>query len=230
MCSTFMKLKMIINIFIIFDPSTSINLSINWFSLIIMFFLLPMGFWSQSSRLTVSYYILVNYLFKEFKVLITYSFSNLIIFISLFLIILFNNFIGLFPYIFTSSSHVRFCLFLSASLWVGTITYRILNFFNDLCIHLTPKGTPPILLPFIVIIESISLLIRPVTLSIRLTANIVAGHLLLSLLGSSGQNLFRILIPLLIFIEVLLFILEISVSVIQAYVFTILCTLYRAEP
>jgi len=85
-------------------------------------------------------------------------------------------------------------------------------------------------MPFIVIIESIRLIIRPLTLSIRLTANIIAGHLFLTFLGSSGLNISNSLIfSILIFTQVLLYILEISVSIIQAYVFSILSTLYRRE-
>jgi len=100
---------------------------------------------------------------------------------------------------------------------------------NNLLIHLTPSGTPFILMPFVVIIESIRLLIRPLTLSIRLTANIIAGHLLLTLLGSSGINLNSSTILILVITQILLYILEISVSIIQAYVFSILATLYRRE-
>jgi len=77
---------------------------------------------------------------------------------------------------------------LSLSIWIGIILYRIINYFNDLCSHLT-QGTPLILIPFIVIIETIRLIIRPITLAIRLTANINAGHLLISLIGLSSQLL-----------------------------------------
>lgn len=225
-----MNLKMIINLFSIFDPSTRIDLSLNWLRTLIIFLIFPYQYWLIPSRLHIFFNFLLNFLIKEFKILINYSYSNLIIFISLFLFIIVNNFIGLFPYVFTSSSHLSFSLSLSLSLWISIILFRILNYTNDFFSHLTPQGTPFILMPFIVIIESISLIIRPFTLAIRLTANIIAGHLLLSLLGSSGQiinNFFIFLI--IIFSQLLLFILELSVSIIQAYVFTILSTLYRRE-
>jgi len=183
-----------------------------------------------SSRITYLWNLIINYIFNEFKILINYSFSNIIIFISLILFIFFNNFLGLFPYIFTASSHIRFCLSISLTLWIRLILYTIINYLNNLLIHLTPSGTPFILIPFIVIIESIRLIICPLTLSIRLTANIIAGHLLLTLLGSSGLNISNSLIlSILIFTQVLLYILEISVSIIQAYVFSILSTVYRRE-
>jgi len=225
-----MTLKMIINIFSIFDPSTSIYLSLNWLRILLLFLFLPLKFWLIPSRQTLSWILLINYIFKEFKILINYSFSNIILFISLLLLIFFNNFLGLFPYIFTASRHINFCLSLSLSLWLSIIIYRIINYFNDLLTHLTPQGTPPILIPFIVIIESIRLIIRPFTLAIRLTANIIAGHLLLSLLGSSGQSINNIIIiRIIIFSQIILYSLEIAVSIIQAYVFSILSTLYRRE-
>lgn len=221
---------MIINIFSIFDPSTSIIISLNWIRVNIILLLLPIQFWLIPSRFLILWTIIINYIFIEFKILIRYSFSNLIIFIRLISLIFFNNFLGLFPYIFTSSRHIRFCISLSLSLWLGIILYRIINYLDNLLTHLTPQGTPALLIPFIVIIESIRLIIRPITLSIRLTANIIAGHLLLSLLGSSGQLISRIiLINIILFSQTLLFILEISVSIIQAYVFSILSTLYRRD-
>lgn len=221
---------MIINLFSIFDPSTSINYSLNWIRITLIIILFPFQYWLIPSRYIIFWNLIIKFIYKEFKILISYSYSNIIILIALFLIILFNNFIGLFPYIFTASRHIRFCLSLSLTIWLSMIIYRLLNFFNDLISHLTPHGTPSILIPFIVIIESISLLIRPLTLAIRLTANIIAGHLLLCLLGSTGTSINRSLIIILIIsTQLLLYILEISVSIIQAYVFSILATLYRRE-
>lgn len=221
---------MIINLFNIFDPSTSINYSLNWIRIILIIILFPFQYWLIPSRYIIFWNLVIKFIYKEFKILISYSYSNIIILIALFLIILFNNFIGLFPYIFTASRHIRFCLSLSLSIWLSIIIYSLFNFFNDLISHLTPHGTPFILIPFIVIIESISLLIRPLTLAIRLTANIIAGHLLLCLLGSTGNSINRSLIIILMIItQLLLYILEISVSIIQAYVFSILTTLYRRE-
>nr|YP_010277827.1 ATP synthase F0 subunit 6 [Cataglyphis aenescens]UHY95031.1 ATP synthase F0 subunit 6 [Cataglyphis aenescens] len=218
------------NLFSIFDPSTSLNLSLNWLSILIIFFLFPYQFWLIPSRYIMMWNLLMKFLFKEFKILINYSYSNLIIFLSLFLLIITCNFMGLFPYIFTSSSHLSFCLSLSLTLWISMILYSMFSFMNELLAHLTPQGTPYMLMPFMVIIESISLIIRPFTLAIRLTANMIAGHLLLSLLGSSGEIINNIFIFLImIFSQILLFTLEIAVSIIQAYVFSILSTLYSSE-
>merc|ERR1712242_687249 len=95
--------------------------------------------------------------------------------------------------------------------------------YNSLLAHLVPLGTPSFLIPIIVIIETVRNIIRPITLSIRLAANIVAGHLLLTLLGSQGANVSIIII---IISLILLLILEVAVACIQSYVFTILSSLY----
>lgn len=220
---------MIINLFSVFDPSTSIKLSLNWLRISLIFIYLPYKFWFRHSRYTIFWSSIIKYLFNEFKVLLSYSFSNLIIFLSLIIFIFFRNFLGLFPYIFTATRHIRICISFSLSLWLGLMIYRIFNYLNELLRHLTPQGTPSVLIPFIVIIESIRLIIRPLTLAIRLTANIIAGHMLLALLGTTGENLSITLLILLVGSQILLYILELAVSLIQAYVFSILSTLYRRE-
>ena len=85
------------------------------------------------------------------------------------------------------------------------------------------------LIPFIVLIETIRNVIRPGTLAVRLAANIIAGHLLLTLLGRTGPSLSVSLISILLFSQILLLILEAAVAVIQSYVFAVLRTLYARE-
>jgi F-type H+-transporting ATPase subunit a len=92
-----------------------------------------------------------------------------------------------------------------------------------------PIGTPGLLIPVMVVIETVRNLIRPGTLSIRLAANMVAGHLLLTLLGSQGRILRIIPLSGLILGLILLLCLELAVACIQGYVFTILRSLYLAE-
>ena len=95
--------------------------------------------------------------------------------------------------------------------------------------HLVPLGTPPTLMPFIVLIEIIRRLIRPLTLSVRLAANIIAGHLLLSLMAGQAPTLsFAILLGLIRGL-VMLCTLECAVRIIQAYVFRVLSSLYLNE-
>lgn len=222
-------MNMITNIFTIFDPSSSISLSLNWISSLIIFLTFPYQFWLLPSRYSMLIIKLLLSIFKEYKIIIKYNFSNLIIFIRLIYLIIINNLIGLLPYIFTASSHIRFNLSLSLSIWFGILTYGLFNYFNLLMAHIIPLNTPIILIKFIVIIETIRLIIRPITLAIRLTANIIAGHILLSLLRNLNSKLNFLLVNLIILIQILLFILEISVAIIQAYVLSTLSVLYRRE-
>ena len=155
--------------------------------------------------------------------------GTIFIFIRIFFFILFNNFIGLFPYVFTRRSHISFSLTLALPLWLGRIILSIIYQYNNLLAHLVPVGTPRFLIPVIVIIETVRNIIRPLTLSIRLAANIVAGHLLLTLLGSQGPLLSLFNLSLLIIGLFLLLLLEVAVACIQSYVFTILSSLYLNE-
>lgn len=223
---------MIINLFSIFDPSTNIfNLSLNWLSSFLGILFFPIIFWFLPSRFNIFWNKIFITLHKEFKTLLgIHSYSGTtFIFISLFTFILFNNFLGLFPYIFTSTSHLTLTLSLALPLWIRFIFFGWINNTNHMFAHLVPQGTPPVLIPFIVLIETIRNIIRPGTLAVRLSANIIAGHLLLTLLGNTGNSLSIFIVSLLIIAQLLLLTLETAVAVIQSYVFTILRTLYSRE-
>ena len=85
-------------------------------------------------------------------------------------------------------------------------------------------------MPFMVLIETIRNIIRPGTLAVRLAANIIAGHLLLTLLGNTGPSIrSSLLLSILIFSQILLLTLESAVAIIQSYVFAVLRTLYTRE-
>nr|AYN60799.1 ATP synthase subunit 6 [Limenitis moltrechti] len=220
------------NLFSIFDPSTNIfNLSINWMSTFIGLLFIPYSFWLIPNRHFIFWNFFSYKLHEEFKTLLgknSYSGSTFI-FISLFFFILFNNFLGLFPYIFTSTSHLNMSLSLALTLWLSFMIYGWINNTQHMFIHMIPQGTPTILMPFMVLIETISNIIRPGTLAIRLTANMIAGHLLLTLLSNTGTNMSNYLLIILIIIQIMLLFLESAVAVIQSYVITILSTLYSSE-
>nr|UBS93982.1 ATP synthase F0 subunit 6 [Saperda tetrastigma] len=222
---------MMTNLFSSFDPSTNFNLSLNWLSTLIGFFIIPPMFWLIPSRLNILWMKIIFTLHKEFKILIGFNKTqgSTLIFISLFTLILFNNFLGLFPYIFTSTSHMTLTLTLALPLWLSFMIYGWLNNTIHMFAHLVPQGTPPILMPFMVCIETISNIIRPGTLAVRLSANMIAGHLLMTLLGNTGPSLNLLAINFLIITQILLLILESAVSIIQSYVFAILSTLYSSE-
>jgi len=176
---------MITNLFSIFEPSSSTPLINNWLISIFFVILIYSHFWLIKNNIYRIYINFFNLIFKEFKIILFNIKGSHIIFITLIIFILINNFIGLFPYIFTSSAHITLNLTLSLPLWVSFILFGWFKFTNKIFTHLTPQNTPSLLIPFIVLIETISNIIRPITLSIRLTANIIAGHLLLTLLGNT---------------------------------------------
>nr|URX54465.1 ATP synthase F0 subunit 6 [Glyptotermes sp. 17 AB-2022a] len=222
---------MMSNLFSVFDPSTSImNSSLNWTSTFLGMLIIPMSMWLVPSRYMMVWNKLLMSLHSEFKTLLSESVrGSSFIFIALFSLILFNNFLGLFPYIFTSTSHLTMTLTLALPLWLSFMLFGWVNNTNHMFEHLVPQGTPAALMPFMVCIETISNLIRPGTLAVRLTANMIAGHLLLTLLGNNGPTISHSLLSVLIATQILLLILESAVAVIQSYVFAVLTTLYSSE-
>ena len=222
------------NLFSSFDPMVNIigfNIRLNWISRIIPILVLPQAYWITSSQIIKSIENIINYLHGELAAvfgLVTLP-GTIFTFLRFFFFIFFCNLIGLAPYIFTRSSHMSFTLTLALPIWLGRILFSMKNQYNRLFAHLVPTGTPGALIPVIVIIETVSNVIRPGTLSIRLAANIVAGHLLLTLLGSQGPNAQGIVLLVLMGRLILLLCLELAVACIQAYVFTILRSLYLNE-
>lgn len=222
---------MISNLFSIFDPSTSFSIPINWLAVFLGIILFPYLYWVNFNRFQIFTFSVINQLHNEFKTLVGpgRTFRHTLIFISVFIFIVFNNFIGLFPYIFTATSHLSLTLTLSLPLWVSFILYGWVNHTQHMLAHIVPLGTPPVLIPFIVLIETIRNLIRPGTLAVRLAANIIAGHLLLVLLGNQGPSLASPLLVILLITQILLLTLESAVAIIQSYVFAVLATLYSRE-
>ena len=104
--------------------------------------------------------------------------------VRIFYFIVYSNFLGLIPYVFTPTRHLAVTVSLTLPLWLGYIAFIIFKNFNSFLRHLVPTGTPYILMPFIVVIETIRISIRPLTLSVRLAANIIAGHILMVLVRS----------------------------------------------
>nr|YP_010147614.1 ATP synthase F0 subunit 6 [Epiphragma mediale]QQV67800.1 ATP synthase F0 subunit 6 [Epiphragma mediale] len=223
---------MMTNLFSVFDPSTNIlNISLNWLSTFIGLLMIPLTYWFIPSRYNIIWNNIMLTLHKEFKTLLGQSghSGSTFMFISLFSLILYNNFIGLFPYIFTSTSHLVFTLSLALPLWLSFMLYGWINHTQHMFAHLVPQGTPSVLMPFMVCIETISNIIRPGTLAVRLAANMIAGHLLLTLMGNTGPSLSLFLVSFLIIGQLALLTLESAVAIIQSYVFAVLSTLYSSE-
>nr|QAX91390.1 ATP synthase F0 subunit 6 [Parastacus brasiliensis] len=222
---------MMTSLFSIFDPASSVfNFHINWLSTFLGILFVPALYWVGPSRWTLLWTKLIQTLYQEFKTILGPHNATLsFFFVSLFSFILFNNSLGLLPYIFTSSSHLAMTLSLALPLWISLVLFGLINHTQHMMAHLVPQGTPNALMPFMVLIETISNIIRPITLAIRLAANMIAGHLLLTLLGSMGPHIPPNLLGVLIISQILLLMLESAVAVIQSYVFAVLSTLYASE-
>nr|WEF74979.1 ATP synthase F0 subunit 6 [Amblyomma mixtum] len=217
------------NLFSIFDPSTSSMFSMNWTALCFWILIIPFPFWASSSLFLISWKTLLSKLFQEISNNVkTLKFKNIILFTVVFFIIMFSNLLGLLPYVFTPSSHLLFSMFFSFPLWISLIVFSLLNKFNKTMSHLVPLGSPIGLSFFMVLIETVSNLIRPITLSVRLTANMISGHLLIHLLSSMMMikfSLFSLMFP----IMMMLLVLESAVAIIQSFVFVTLMSLYLNE-
>lgn len=220
---------MIKNLFSVFDPSASV-LSIAWIILISSILFISVSFWKISySKIKITK-ILINTFKKEVSFTLGQKEKgreNIII--LAFIIILLMNFIALYPQVFSPTSHLSVTLPMSLTFWLSLMLFGWIKNTNHMLSHLLPQGTPPALIMFMVIIEIVSNIIRPITLCVRLTANLIAGHLLMSLLGNALTRMNVVYSFMSLPVPLMLTILESAVACIQAYVFITLVTLYTTE-
>nr|ANF28460.1 ATP synthase F0 subunit 6 [Clarias gariepinus] len=151
---------------------------------------------------------------------------------SLMIFILTLNILGLLPYTFTPTTQLSLNMGLAVPLWLATVIIGLRNQPTAALGHLLPEGTPTPLIPILIIIETISLFIRPLALGVRLTANLTAGHLLIQLISTATITLLPMMTTvatLTAILLVLLTLLEVAVAIIQAYVFVLLLSLYLQE-
>nr|YP_009355538.1 ATP synthase F0 subunit 6 [Bathyclupea megaceps]BAX03843.1 ATPase subunit 6 [Bathyclupea megaceps] len=192
----------------------------------------PSSRWLHSRLLSLQSW-LINQLTKQLLLPVSlggHKWAALLTSLLLFLITL--NMLGLLPYTFTPTTQLSMNIGFAVPLWLATV---IIGFRNQPTIalgHLLPEGTPTPLIPVLIIIETISLLIRPLALGVRLTANLTAGHLLIQLIATAAFVLLPLMPTVAAITAVLLFLLsllEVAVAMIQAYVFVLLLTLYLQE-
>ena len=149
--------------------------------------------------------------------------------LTLFVFILFANVLGLIPYSFTVTSHYVITLALALVVFIGaTIIGFIRNGFGYLKLFV-PSGVPVFLLPLVVVIEIVSYFIRPMSLSIRLFANMMAGHMMLKVMAGFVVMLGVTAGWLPLAAMVGLMGLELLVAALQAYVFALLTCMYLSD-
>nr|YP_009348623.1 ATPase subunit 6 [Notropis imeldae]BAW88020.1 ATPase subunit 6 [Notropis imeldae] len=155
-----------------------------------------------------------------------------LMFTSLMMFLITINMLGLLPYTFTPTTQLSLNMGLAVPLWLATVIIGMRNQPTVALGHLLPEGTPIPLIPVLIIIETISLFIRPLALGVRLTANLTAGHLLIQLIATAVFVLLPMMPTVAILTATVLFLLtllEIAVAMIQAYVFVLLLSLYMQE-
>nr|AFT65450.1 ATP synthase subunit 6 [Andinoacara coeruleopunctatus]AFT65506.1 ATP synthase subunit 6 [Andinoacara coeruleopunctatus]AFT65508.1 ATP synthase subunit 6 [Andinoacara coeruleopunctatus] len=151
---------------------------------------------------------------------------------SLMLLLITLNMLGLLPYTFTPTTQLSLNMAFAVPLWLATVIIGMRNQPTHALGHLLPEGTPTLLIPILIIIETISLFIRPLALGVRLTANLTAGHLLIQLIATAAFVLLPLMPTIALLTTLLLFLLtllEVAVAMIQAYVFVLLLSLYLQE-
>lgn len=228
---------MIIDIFSSFDPfvfntyipSTSVFLYIN----ILIVLLIQSIFWIRSSRKSAIIAPIRSLIIIQLSRTFIFSLKGLSSLVTpLFSLIIFINLFGLIPYIFSLSRHLIFTLRFGLPLWLSIIMSRFTKNLKRSIAHFLPDGAPEWLNPFLVLIETTRIIVRPLTLSFRLAANIRAGHIVLSLIGvycaAAWFNSFAAtLLLLLTTLGYILF--EVAICLIQAYIFCLLLSLYSDD-
>nr|YP_003331112.1 ATP synthase F0 subunit 6 [Talismania bifurcata]BAI50317.1 ATPase subunits 6 [Talismania bifurcata] len=151
---------------------------------------------------------------------------------SLMVFLITLNMLGLLPYTFTPTTQLSLNMGFAVPLWLATVIIGMRNQPTAALGHLLPEGTPVPLIPVLIIIETISLFIRPLALGVRLTANLTAGHLLIQLIATAAFVLLPMMPTVALLTTAVLFLLtllEVAVAMIQAYVFVLLLSLYLQE-
>nr|AHB85652.1 ATP synthase subunit 6 [Polyplax asiatica] len=214
----------------IFDPSLGVEgLSVKWIWGLAPFLLLSGGFWALLSGVTgvlsmfgkqVSNSVLPS--LKEGKPLA-------LSLMGVYMVLLTMNLLSLSPFSFCPPSHLSFGLSVCFPLWVGGLISSYKKSKDKFLSHFLPLGTPQGLSWFLVLIELTSQAVRPLSLSVRLMANLTAGHMIMSL-AEKASLLFPLLFKLqFLMILSLLLVFEFGVALIQAYVFMSLLSLYWDE-
>jgi F-type H+-transporting ATPase subunit a len=147
---------------------------------------------------------------------------------TLFMFVLFANLLGLIPYSYTVTSQIIVTFALAATVFIGVTIIGVVKHGAHFLRLFVPEGVPIVLLLLLVPIELLSYFIRPFTLSIRLFANMLAGHTMLAIFGGFAASV-GLLALLPVALDVAILALEVLVAALQAYVFAILTCLYLRD-
>nr|AJW69400.1 ATP synthase subunit 6 [Tenualosa ilisha]AJW69402.1 ATP synthase subunit 6 [Tenualosa ilisha]AJW69406.1 ATP synthase subunit 6 [Tenualosa ilisha]AJW69412.1 ATP synthase subunit 6 [Tenualosa ilisha]AJW69500.1 ATP synthase subunit 6 [Tenualosa ilisha] len=188
--------------------------------------------WQNSRLLVLQEWFINRFTYQLLTPLSLGGHKWAMIFASLMLFLISINMLGLLPYTFTPTTQLSMNLGFAVPLWLATVVIGMRNQPTAALGHLLPEGTPGPLIPILIVIETISLFIRPLALGVRLTANLTAGHLLIHLISMGVYGLLSMMPTIALvsyLILLLLTLLEVAVAMIQAYVFVLLLSLYLQE-
>nr|YP_010950506.1 ATP synthase F0 subunit 6 [Bathyraja interrupta]WMI36462.1 ATP synthase F0 subunit 6 [Bathyraja interrupta] len=225
---------MILNFFDQFISPSLLGLPLIVLAMIMpaMLFQTPSNRWLNNRLITLQTWFINRFTYQLMQPLNVSGHKWAIMFTALMLFLITINLLGLLPYTFTPTTQLSLNMALALPLWLMTV---LIGMFNQPTIslgHFLPEGTPSLLIPILITIETISLFIRPLALGVRLTANLTAGHLLMQLIATAAFVLITIMPSVAILTSIILFmltILEVAVAMIQAYVFVLLLSLYLQE-
>nr|WIA69328.1 ATP synthase F0 subunit 6 [Linognathus africanus] len=211
---------MMMSVMSTFDPCLSFKLPVNWVSLMLTFSVLNASVWSSLSGLkTFLFYLLKSIL----------SFGSRPSLYGLFVFILLINLSGMIPSSYPISSSAVWGFSLSIPFWLSGVLYDLNFKYLTVLSHLVPETSGLGMALLLVWIEFSSMIMRPLSLGVRLLANITAGHIMMGLIESS-ISIDAVSVSIFQFIVLLVIMgLEFAVAVIQAYVFTQLLFLYSVE-
>nr|YP_009826156.1 ATP synthase F0 subunit 6 [Squatina dumeril]AYQ21166.1 ATP synthase F0 subunit 6 [Squatina dumeril]WMI35357.1 ATP synthase F0 subunit 6 [Squatina dumeril] len=208
-------------------PLIAMAIMIPW-----LIFPTPTNRWLNNRVLTLQSWFINRFTYQLFQPMNFGGHKWAIILMALMLFLITINLLGLLPYTFTPTTQLSLNMAFAIPLWLTTVLVGLLNQPTVALGHLLPEGTPTPLIPILIIIETISLFIRPLALGVRLTANLTAGHLLMQLIATAAFVLLTIMPTVALLTSLILFlltILEVAVAMIQAYVFVLLLSLYLQE-
>nr|UMB51062.1 ATP synthase F0 subunit 6 [Pipa pipa] len=192
----------------------------------------PSSRWLNNRLTTLQSWFILNFTKQIFLPVNLPGHKWALLLTSLMLMLMSLNLMGLLPYTFTPTTQLSLNMGLAVPLWLATVIIGLRNQPTMALGHLLPEGTPTPLIPALIIIETISLFIRPLALGVRLTANLTAGHLLIQLIATAAFVLLPIMPTVSMLTSTVLFLLtllEVAVAMIQAYVFVLLLSLYLQE-
>nr|YP_010501460.1 ATP synthase F0 subunit 6 [Rhinichthys falcatus]UXB57241.1 ATP synthase F0 subunit 6 [Rhinichthys falcatus]UXB57878.1 ATP synthase F0 subunit 6 [Rhinichthys falcatus] len=208
-------------------PLIAVAIALPW-----VLFPTPSSRWMNSRLITVQTWFINRFTNQLMMPLNVGGHKWALLLTSLMVFLITINMLGLLPYTFTPTTQLSLNMGLAVPLWLATVIIGMRNQPTVALGHLLPEGTPIPLIPVLIIIETISLFIRPLALGVRLTANLTAGHLLIQLIATAVFVLLPMMPTVAILTAVVLFLLtllEVAVAMIQAYVFVLLLSLYLQE-